>query len=259
MNLAFWDKQVTRAKNLAGDPATSHLLIFYQDLLGAQRDVYEYFSNHASFSSIQLSNVPELLAEAMPILLRRIERSAPTPLAVEAESFKASSRDEIQKRLAEYVTHRAPTQFFAKALFQPYGFQRWESGATSIVSSKSAAGRCPFCGGAPQVSFLTADGAGEGASRSLICGTCLFSWPFRRGVCVNCGEDRPANLAYFQAKEFAHVRIEVCDSCKSYVKGVDLSIVGIAVPLIEDVATAALDLWALEQGYTKVEINLIGL
>ena len=39
----------------------------------------------------------------------------------------------------------------------------------------------------------------------------------------------------------------------------DLTKSGIAVPLVDEVATAALDLWARDHGYTKVELNLVGL
>jgi hypothetical protein len=42
----------------------------------------------------------------------------------------------------------------------------------------------------------------------------------------NCGEERPAQLGYFHSPEFDHVRIEACDTCKHYIKGVDLTRVG---------------------------------
>jgi FdhE protein len=87
----------------------------------------------------------------------------------------------------------------------------------------------------------------------------LSSWEFRRVVCAACGEENPARLSYFQTNEYEHVRIEACDSCKHYIKGVDLTRLGFAEPLVDDVATAALDLWAVEKGYTKIELNLVGL
>jgi FdhE protein len=78
-------------------------------------------------------------------------------------------------------------------------------------------------------------------------------------VCAACGEEQPTHLGYFQSDEYPHVRIETCDSCKRYIKGVDLTRLGLAEPLVDDVATAALDLWAVEKGYTKIELNLVGL
>jgi FdhE protein len=93
----------------------------------------------------------------------------------------------------------------------------------------------------------------------LICATCLSSWEFRRVVCANCGEERPAKLGYFHTPEFDHVRIEACDTCKHYLKGVDLTRLGFAVPLVDEIAAAPLDVWARAHGYTKIELNLIGL
>jgi len=78
-------------------------------------------------------------------------------------------------------------------------------------------------------------------------------------VCASCGEERPFKLAYFQSDQFDHVRIEACESCKQYIKGIDQTRFGLAVPLIDDVASAALDLWATEKGYAKIELNLVGL
>ncbi len=105
----------------------------------------------------------------------------------------------------------------------------------------------------------SAEGAEESGGRSLLCCLCLSAWPFRRVVCANCGEERPAQLAYFSAPEYDHVRIEACDNCGHYSKGIDLTRLGLAVPLVDEVAAAPLDLWARAQGYTKIELNLIGL
>jgi formate dehydrogenase maturation protein FdhE len=31
------------------------------------------------------------------------------------------------------------------------------------------------------------------------------------------------------------------------------------VPIVDEVASAPLDVWAIEHGYTKIELNLVGL
>ena len=38
-------------------------------------------------------------------------------------------------------------------------------------------------------------------------------------------------LGYFQTQEYDRVRIEACDTCKHYIKGVDLTRFGLAIPL----------------------------
>ena len=55
------------------------------------------------------------------------------------------------------------------------------------------------------------------------------------------------------------MRVDACDSCRHYLKSIDLGRLGLAVPLVDEVAAAALDLWALEHGYEKIELNLVGL
>jgi formate dehydrogenase maturation protein FdhE len=55
------------------------------------------------------------------------------------------------------------------------------------------------------------------------------------------------------------VRIEACDTCKHYLKGVDLTRLGFAVPIVDEIDAASLDLWAREHGYKKIELNLVGI
>jgi FdhE protein len=120
--------------------------------------------------------------------------------------------------------------------------------------------RCPFCGGPPQVSSLRiTEPSSESGNRDLICAVCTTSWRFRRVACAFCDEERPAKLGYFHTPEYDHIRIETCDTCRRYIKGVDLTRFGFAVPLVDEVAAAALDVWANERGFTKIELNLVGL
>ena len=46
---------------------------------------------------------------------------------------------------------------------------------------------------------------------------------------------------------------------RTYIKGIDLTLFGLASPLVDEVAAAALDVWAKERGYTKIEMNMVGL
>jgi FdhE protein len=66
-------------------------------------------------------------------------------------------------------------------------------------------------------------------------------------------------MAFYSAPEIAHVRVDVCDSCHYYLKTVDLTKYGHAVPAVDELATIPLDLWAVEHGYTKLQTNLLGI
>ena len=116
---------------------------------------------------------------------------------------------------------------------------------------------CPFCERKPQVGVLRAEG--YGAKRSFICSLCSAEWDYRRIICPACAEDRFDQLPVYTAGQFEHVRVEACDSCKTYIKTVDLTKDALAIPVVDELATTPLDLWAHERGYKKLESNLLGL
>lgn len=258
-----WDARIQRAEQLAArNEAARELLTFYGTLLHAQKASYEYLRGREGWlpSGALEEDLPVVRA-TMPGLLRAVIASGPPTLVEEARALSLAGEDEIDEALLEQWRAPSDTRFFAKALLQPYA--RWlaESGARPVDRElERREGRCPFCAGKPQVSFLqTVEPGAESGGRGLVCSTCLTVWPFRRVVCANCGEERPAKLGYFQTPECEHVRIEACDTCQHYIKGVDLTRLGLAVPLVDEVAAAALDVWAHEHGYMKIELNLVGL
>jgi FdhE protein len=55
------------------------------------------------------------------------------------------------------------------------------------------------------------------------------------------------------------VRADACDSCKTFIKSIDLTRDGHAIPVVDEIATIALTLWADDHGYSKIEPNLLGL
>lgn len=69
----------------------------------------------------------------------------------------------------------------------------------------------------------------------------------------------PAERSIYTASGLDHVRVEACDSCNTYVKAVDLTKDGLAIPVVDELATVALNIWVDEHGYTKLEFNILGL
>ena len=53
--------------------------------------------------------------------------------------------------------------------------------------------------------------------------------------------------------------LDCCDSCKTYIKTVDLTLNGHAEPIVDELASAPLDLWARDRGYAKLQKNLLGM
>jgi formate dehydrogenase accessory protein FdhE len=119
-------------------------------------------------------------------------------------------------------------------------------------------GRCFMCGGAPAVGALQ-DLPDALGSRSLVCAVCGSAWRLPRLICAHCGEGDPEKLAVHTAESLPWIRLDECKSCGRYVKTMDLRKRGDAVPIVDDLATVELDLWAREQGLTRVQDNLFCL
>jgi FdhE protein len=250
-----WDRRIHRARQLADGAAARELLEFYARLLAFQKSVYRRVEPPSAAIDDDLARVGPFAGE-----LGRLAASAgPALLAAEAGAFLELTSAEVRDRLVAWWRAPSDRDFFAKALLQPYAARLADAGAPPPDRGLSRAGnRCPFCAGAPQLSILDQPGE-SGGGRWLQCATCLTTWPFRRVLCPWCGEEDERRLGYFQADDLEHLRLDACDTCRRYLKSVDLTRNGLAVPLVDEVAGAALDVWARERDYEKIELNLVGL
>ena len=256
-----WDRRILRAEQLAatGGPSAA-LLTFYGRLLRSQKDVYDTFHRRPPSGSLE-RDLP-LVMERGSALLHEVAHHGPDRLVGEARTLLEMTNSAISNQLLTYWSAPSDRQFFPKAILQPYAQWLVDAGVTpGDRAPAQAANRCPRCAGAPQLSILetAAAASAEGSSRLLLCAMCLTQWSFRRVLCPHCGEEDERRLGYFQSPAFEHLRLDACHSCHRYLKSVDLGRLGLAVPLVDEVAGAPLDLWAREHGYEKIELNLVGL
>jgi len=106
-------------------------------------------------------------------------------------------------------------------------------------------GRCPICGGEPDLAALER-GSGR---RRLLCSRCDSEWAFQRIGCPFCGNDDPRRLAYYPSDDNIY-RLSVCEQCRRYLKTIDLrQVAGERLLPAERILTAAMDLAALDAGY----------
>jgi FdhE protein len=128
---------------------------------------------------------------------------------------------------------RAGAQVAREALFEA----AWERGT------------CPGCGAAPVLAELR----GPTRERTLRCARCASGWRFPRLACQACGERAHDVLRSLSAAgEGDYRRVDCCDRCGGYLKTVaTLEPLGMAALLEEDLATAGLDLIAVERGYHR--------
>jgi FdhE protein len=262
-----WQTRATRARRLAGEhPAVADTLDFYADLAEAQDDLLHRTTHALIGGSGSFADRldPGVVFGVLPSFLTTIARLAPAPLLDALPAIHEHDRDRWRHRIETYwITGGREAwdadeiqQFILEALLQPFA----ESVAgTSGIESRSGDGpsACPACSGTPVVALLREQG--HGARRSLVCGLCLTEWPALRLVCVACGESQFEALPNFRADELPTARIDVCESCQTYLKTIDLTRDAAASPIVDDLASLPLDLWARDRGYRRSRPNLLRL
>lgn len=258
-----WEKGSERIEHLLNKRGDAReLLSFYQSLLIFQKSLYDSLEG-ADLSGSLSQDLPTLMDYFGTFLEWTCEKGS-TLLRSEAQEIQQWEGKKQEALLLSYWRgEEIPGgNFFPKAFFQPYASYLASHGK-ALQDRPMENGACPFCGGPPQMSYLQSPssmvGGAEGARRYLLCSLCFTSWPVNRISCAQCQEADPYKLPYYQTDQLPTVRVEACDTCKYYIKGVDLTKDGLAVPLVDEIATPALDLWAQEHGYQKVELNLAGI
>ncbi len=120
--------------------------------------------------------------------------------------------------------------------------------------------RCPNCGGLPQLSYFAVSGeALVSGPRYLVCSRCATNWVFSRMMCASCGESNGTKLPIYQEHDqFPHARVDGCQTCRKYLLTFDLRRDTRAVPVVDEIAALPLDLYARDQGLTKITPNLMG-
>jgi len=118
-----------------------------------------------------------------------------------------------------------------------------------------AVGTCPICGGLPLISSLKEK---EGF-RHATCSFCRHEYRIKRISCPVCGENEQEKLTFFTVDEEPGFRVDVCDSCKTYIKTIDFrELDRIAVPVLDDLDSLALDYVAAGQGYRRATLSAWG-
>jgi formate dehydrogenase accessory protein FdhE len=283
MMQAQWDRRIRRANELTSSyPFAAEGLRFYTRIATFQRSLYADIQNALADSSKVSDDRPLrdeldlfLLLPKFSGFLSLVQQIAPAPLAETAAGLAQKGPAAWQQAIEGFWHGELQTPLGADVLEQETGDSReatlaerslawiflqpyaeYLADQRDPVSVDGAPSTCPLCGGKPIVGVLRPEG--DGAKKSLVCMLCAHEWAFRRIYCPACGEEREPQMAYYSAPEMAHVRVDVCDTCHTYLKSIDLTKTGLAVPVVDELATIPLDLWAREHGYEKLQVNLLG-
>jgi len=270
---SVWDTRIRRATELISSyPFAAEGLRFYAQIAMLQQSLYGeveqepslFFSPHGPLLD-QLN--PAALIPRFSAFLANIQRFAPSALAQAARGLAqkdSASRSRVVEEFwgsqgsrseageeASILTER----YFAWLFLQPCA-EYMAAKRTGVLSDGNLT-QCPSCGSNPIVGVLRPEG--DGARKSLVCMLCAHEWVFRRIYCPACGEERESHMAFYTAPEIPHLRVDVCDTCQTYLNCVDLTKTGLAVPVVDELAALPLDLWAREKGYHKLQMNAVGM
>lgn len=271
--------RIQRAELLASRHSFAReILLFYAALAGFQKDLYERLPKEWGRQPVlppggairSELNLP-ILMKPFQAFLKLLESRAPGPLAAEAKLVKGQGETAWAATLEEFwntglqesslaegsledETGEPLKEFLSRAFLQPY--------AEFVVSAMlppvlpMAVCRCPRCNSLPLLGVLRQEG--DGGKRFLQCSFCSQEWEFRRIFCAHCGEDQEEKLPVYVAEEFPYVRMETCETCKYFLRTIDLTKDGNAIPIVDDLAAIPLSLWAEQNGYRRIQGNLLG-
>jgi FdhE protein len=138
----------------------------------------------------------------------------------------------------------------AVAALVPIPFlQACNRGWASSIPESWMEGYCPICASWPAF----AEVRGIERDRYFRCGRCGGAWHAQPLSCPYCGmNDHNELVALVPGKQDAHATIEACNRCLGYVKTfARLQGCPSDRVIVEDLASVALDVAALEHGYTR--------
>jgi FdhE protein len=245
------DARIARAEQLTAIyPSAAPLLKLYAELARFQKPVFsELQSNSETDLRALLCHFPALVKLVSRIGTELLFRFA-------AENLQgADAQFELLSAVWEGgEALEPPARFYARALLQPYAEYLASRGDVAV---NAAGATCPFCNARPVAGVLRVEG--DGGKRWLLCSLCSTEWQFRRVLCPGCGEENKDKLPIYTAVEFPAARVDACDTCQTYLKSIDLTKDGHAIPVVDEIATVALSIWADERDYVKLETNLLGM
>ena len=206
-----------------------------------------------------LARDADVVLREAPRLFQYVRECAPEALAKEALIRSKDDASVSRSRILVYWGDEVASQgdYLSRAVLRPYVevLSALQIGPDRVHRS----GRCPFCGGPAWISARRSDSGMDGARRLLGCALCGTEWQFNRGRCPCCSEEEPKKLPSFQSDAYPSVRIEACETCHRYLKSVDQTLDARSIPEVDDLVSLAMDVWALEEGYIRLEPGLAGV
>jgi Protein involved in formate dehydrogenase formation len=274
-----WAARRRRAEALRGrHPFAAELLTLYLALSPVQEDAWGRVRESPPRSE---ELVPWAMATVVPAVVEVTESAGPAALGDAARRCLAdgAAEEALAGWLGGAELDPVP-RYLARASLAPALEALGEQAGLAYARGHEGeqAQLCPRCGGQPQLSCVASSGESlVSGPRSLLCARCGSSWGCSRSVCPACGEKEEARLSVHAEHwegpvsgngkgdgdgdaqpVFPHMRIAGCSTCRRYLIEIDMARDARAVPEVDELAALPLDLYAADQGLTKVTPNLMG-
>ena len=187
-------------------------------------------------------------------ILSKMEKESLPPAALRAlKLLSESSTVELEASAdallsGNYSQMDLPSAPFMGAALQVY----WTALAKDIVVPAEARSKngCPVCASPPVAGVVQ----GDSKLRYLECELCSTEWYLPRLTCSNCGSTE--GLSYLSIEnDSSGAKAECCARCHAYLKLFYLEASPATVPIVDDVATFALDALISEEGFSRIGPN----
>jgi FdhE protein len=229
INEAVIKRQILEGKPLLGNCGIdlTGLPILFMDLF----NVYVRFTNMKSDDAI--AAIEELKPDLVGVLEEYLFQKGITQM-------QALHADSIPTEILVFLVKNTLTPLvekYSECINSAIDLNAWENGC------------CPVCGHLPGLAELKKTSTGR--QRFLFCSLCHTSWPFQRLKCPYCDNVEDKETGYLSLPDEENYRVDVCNSCKSYIKTVinnnaDLS------PVLLDWSSQNVDDSAVQKGYKRV-------
>jgi FdhE protein len=268
---APWTARALRAEELrTRHPFAAELLTLYLALLPVQEDAWRTVREDPPAPA----ELPRwAAAEVLPAVIDATTAAGPATLA---DAARSGLREDALAGWLAGAELDPVDRYLARASLAPALEALGDRAGAACTRDGENAAVCRRCGGRPQLSWVADSGESlVSGRRNLLCARCGSSWDHTRSACPACGEaDEARLLVYAEHWErevtgngngdgaggavFPHLRIAGCSTCRRYLIEVDMARDPHAVPEVDELAALPLDLYAADEGLTKITPNLMG-
>ncbi|MCP4254647.1 MAG: formate dehydrogenase accessory protein FdhE [Candidatus Scalindua sp.] len=230
---AINEEQIKR-QILEGKPLLGNCGI---DLTGLPALFMDIFNVYVRYTNMKSEAAIEAIEELKPDLVGVLEEFLFQKGITQMQALRA---DSIPAEILVFLVKNTLTPLvekYSEFINPSIDLDSWESGC------------CPVCGHPAGLAELRKTSSGR--QRYLFCSLCHISWPFQRLKCPYCDNVEDKETEYLSFPDEENYRVDICNSCKSYIKTVinnnaDLS------PVLLDWSSQNVDDSAIQKGYKRV-------